>query len=122
MAESQGNLQVGRLYAMTEDTGVRTMLGFNLARDIMHQNQWQVAIEDLQAEGLEQFIVPGAFPLERIMMSQAHTFWNLSQGEENAQGKWAQGPTPDGLGQFEYVAAPRPLTQDTGASPQMDPR
>lgn len=40
MAESQGNLQVSRLYEMTNDTGVRDMFSFNLARDIMHQNQW----------------------------------------------------------------------------------
>jgi len=39
MAETQGNLQVSRLYEMTADTGVRDMLSFNLARDIMHQNQ-----------------------------------------------------------------------------------
>ncbi len=38
-AESQGCLQVARLYHMTNDAGVRDMLGFLLARDTMHQNQ-----------------------------------------------------------------------------------
>lgn len=122
MAESQGNLQVGRLYNMTEDRGVREMLAFNLARDIMHQNQWQAAIEDLQAEGVHQFIVPGTMPMERVMMSQAHTFWNLSKGDESRQGRWAQGPTPDGLGEFEYLENPGPLTKDVGLAPQPDPR
>ncbi|MFL5134914.1 MAG: manganese catalase family protein, partial [Microvirga sp.] len=38
-AESQGRLQVTRLYALTEDQGVRDMLRFMIARDTMHQNQ-----------------------------------------------------------------------------------
>ena len=122
MAESQGNLQVGRLYEMTTDRGVRDMLSFNLARDIMHQNQWAAAIEELQADGLHDFIVPGTMPQDRIRMDQAHTFWNLSAGEESGQGRWAQGPTPDGLGTFEYLAKPVPLSNDTGEAPPADPR
>ena len=39
-AESQGRLQVSRLYQLTDDRGVRDMLSFLLARDTMHQNQW----------------------------------------------------------------------------------
>jgi Mn-containing catalase len=122
MAESQGNLQVGRLYEMTEDRGVRDMLSFNLARDIMHQNQWAAAIEELRADGLEDFIVPGTMPRDRIRMDQAHVFWNCSAGEESGQGRWANGPTPDGLGEFQYFAAPAPLSTDDGTAPQPDPR
>jgi Mn-containing catalase len=122
MAESQGNLQVGRLYEMTSDRGVRDMLSFNLARDIMHQNRWAAAIEELRDDGLENFIVPGTMPRDRIRMDQAHTFWNCSAGEESGQGRWTQGKTPDGLGEFQYVADPRPLTRDDGTAPQPDPR
>ena len=122
MAESQGNLQVGRLYNMTVDRGVRDMLSFNLARDIMHQNQWAAAIEELKADGLEDFIVPGTMPLDRVRMDQAHTFWNCSAGEESGQGRWAQGPTFDGTGEFQYLANPAPLTADRGEGPQPDPR
>src|SRR4051812_171720 len=43
-AESQGRLQVTRLYNMTQDPGVRDMLSFLIARDTMHQNQWMAAI------------------------------------------------------------------------------
>jgi Mn-containing catalase len=121
MAESQGNLQVGRLYEMTDDSGVRDMLSFNLARDIMHQNQWAAAIEELRADGLEDFIVPGTMPLDRVMMEQAHVFWNCSAGTESGQGRWAQGTTPDGLGSFEYFAEARPLTGDNGLAPQPNP-
>jgi Mn-containing catalase len=121
MAESQGNLQVSRLYEMTDDAGVRDMLSFNLARDFMHQNQWAAAIEDLQAEGLEQFLVPGTMPTDRVMMEQAHVFWNCSAGTTSQEGRWASGPTPDGLGQFQYLADPAPLTTDRGIAPQPTP-
>jgi len=121
MAESQGNLQVSRLYEMTDDRGVRDMLSFNLARDFMHQNQWAAAIEELQADGLEDFLVPGTMPLDRIHMDQAHTFWNCSAGTESGQGRWAQGPTMDGIGEFQYLAEPRPLTTDMGIAPQPNP-
>jgi len=121
MAESQGNLQVGRLYEMTYDQGVRDMLSFNLARDIMHQNQWAAAIEELKTDGLEDFIVPGTMPLDRVHTEQAHTFWNCSEGDDSGQGRWAAGPTMDGLGEFEYLARPKPLTTDQGIAPQPDP-
>ncbi|MDQ4099556.1 MAG: manganese catalase family protein [Chloroflexota bacterium] len=122
MAESQGNLQAARLYEMTDDVGVRDMLSFNIARDIMHQNQWQAAIEELQTDGLHDFIVPNTFPLDRVMQSQAHTFWNCSEGTDSEQGRWAKGPTYDGQGEFQYLASPEPLTSDIGEAPPADPR
>jgi len=122
MAETQGNLQVSRLYNMTEDTGIRDMLAFNLARDMMHQNQWQAAIEEIQADGLHEFQIPSPFPLDRIDLSQMHTFWNLSEGTESKDGRWANGPTPDGKGNFEYLEKPAPLTDDRGLLPNPDPR
>jgi Mn-containing catalase len=39
----------------------------------------------------------------------AYQFWNMSVGEESGQGRWAAGPTPDGTGQFEYLANPSAL-------------
>ncbi len=121
-AESQGLLQAVRLYEMTDDVGVRDMLSFNIARDTMHQNQWAAALEDLTAEGLADVVVPDTFPRDRVMLSQAYTFWNLSQGEESAQGRWAQGPAPDGQGEFAYLANPQALSTDTGEVPVPDPR
>jgi Mn-containing catalase len=121
-AESQGNLQASRIYASTDDAGVRDMLSFNIARDTMHQNQWAAAIAELEADGLENFVVPTTFPVDRVMVSQAYTFWNLSQGEESGQGRWAQGPSMDGRGEFQYLADPQPLSDDTGEAPPPDPR
>jgi Mn-containing catalase len=121
MAESQGNLQVGRVYEMTIDTGVRDMLSFALARDIMHQNQWAAAIEELKADGLEDFIVPGTMPVDRVKLDQASVFWNCSAGTQSGEGRWANGPTPDGNGEFVYLADPQPLTDDRGIAPQPEP-
>lgn len=122
MAESQGNLQVSRLYEMTQDEGVRTMLGFNLARDIAHQNQWEAAIEEIQADGLHQFHIPSPFPMERVNLEHMHSLWNLSEGEESAEGRWAQGPAPDGKGDLIYIKDPKPATDDAGELAQGDPR
>jgi Mn-containing catalase len=33
----------------------------------------------------------------------------MSLGTESQQGGWAAGSSPDGRGQFEYVADPRPM-------------
>jgi len=115
-AESQGRLQVARLYEMTTDSGVRDMLSFMLARDTMHQNQWLAAIEDLAKEGLETTPCPSNFPLEREKRDVAYQFWNCSADGDGAatmgnsiQGRWASGPAPDGKGRFEYLAQPEPL-------------
>ena len=63
-AEAQGRVQTARLYAMTDDPGVKEMLKFNLARDTVHQNLWLAAIEELKEDGLEGAIAPNA-PLRR---------------------------------------------------------
>lgn len=120
-AESQGRLQVTRLYALTEDPGVRDMLSFLIARDTMHQNQWLAAIRELEADGLETTPCPSSFPQEKELSEVAYQYWNCSEGEESASGAWAAGPTPDGRGQFQYLADPQPM----GPEPQLgeaDPR
>src|SRR3954466_8893831 len=113
-AESQGRLQVARLYNMTQDAGIRDMLSFLLARDTMHQNQWLAAIEELKADGLEDTPVPSNFPQEREMSEVAYKFQNFSEGTESQEGRWASGPSMDGKGEFEYAAEPQAM------GPEMD--
>jgi Mn-containing catalase len=120
-AEMQGRLQVTRLYNMTTDPGVRDMFSFMIARDTMHQNQWLAAIEDLQREGLERLPVPGNFPAELQNNAVAYQFWNHSIGNDSAQGRWAQGPSIDGHGQFEYLAEPKPLAGQPEPPPAPHP-
>lgn len=117
-AESQGLLQVIRLYEQTTDPGIREMLHFMIARDIMHQNQWMAAIEELEA--IEGKIVPASFPRERAVEEATRQFLNFSAGEESSTGRWANGPMPDGTGNFEYVQSPQALGQSPVLNPAAD--
>ncbi|WP_078553079.1 manganese catalase family protein [Bacillus alkalicellulosilyticus] len=113
--ESQGRLQAVRLYEMTTDRGVKDMLSFLIARDTMHQNMWYAAICELEEK--ENIVVPSTFPRELEKREVAYDFYNLSEGEESRKGRWAQGPSMDGLGQFNYVAQPQPF----GKRPRLRP-
>ncbi|KMY55340.1 manganese catalase [Bacillus sp. FJAT-27231] len=102
-AESQGRLQVARLYEMTDDRGVKDMLSFLLARDTMHQNQWIAAIKELEEK--EGVIVPSTVPAEYEATEFSHKLYNFSEGEDSAKGMWAEGTAPDGK-KFEYEEMP----------------
>ncbi|CAM4492822.1 manganese catalase family protein [Paenibacillus tarimensis] len=106
-AESQGRLQVVRLYEETSDRGVRDMLSWLIARDTMHQNQWAAAIAELEEK--EGLVVPSTFPRELEKREVSYTLFNLSRGNESARGRWASGPSMDGCGTFQYVENPQPL-------------
>jgi Mn-containing catalase len=120
-AESQGRLQVCRLYEMTADRGVRDMLSFLIARDTMHQNQWIAAIAELETSGLERTPVPSRFPTERQLNEVAYDFMNFSLDQSSAEGRWANGPAPDGIGQFRYVSEPVAMGEAPLLAP-VDPR
>jgi Mn-containing catalase len=113
-AESQGRLQVARLFAMTDDAGVKDLLRFLLARDTMHQNQWLAAIEELHEDGLEATPAPSDFPQSEEHQQYSHQYWPLSTGggDDSARGRWTSGPTPDGRGEFTYVDDPAPATME----------
>lgn len=120
-AESQGRLQVTRLYEMTDDAGVRDLLSFLIARDTMHQNQWIAAIAELEAEGLETTPCPSNFPQERELSEVAYQFMNFSGNGESRDGRWASGESMDGKGHFQYIENPVPMSEEPVLSPG-DPR
>ncbi|MCD7034098.1 manganese catalase family protein [Metabacillus sp. GX 13764] len=103
-AESQGRLQVARLYEMTEDRGIKEMLSFLLARDTMHQNQWYAAIKELEEQ--QGVTVPASVPAEWEATDFSYTLYNFSEGEEAKAGSWASGISPDGRGTFSYDSEP----------------
>jgi Mn-containing catalase len=116
-AESQGRLQVCRLYELTDDAGVRNTLSFLIARDTMHQNQWLAAIEELEKDGLGGTPVPISFPQDREFQEVSYKYMSFSDGKESAKGSWAEGPSTDGKGRIEYVAEPRAY----GPAPELGP-
>jgi Mn-containing catalase len=105
--EQNGRLQAARVYEMTEDSGVRDTLSFMLARDHMHQLQWLAAIDEL---GGPTAVLPvPAFPEERMKREHAYTFMSYAADPADTtagEGRWAQGPAPDGKGEFSYLAEP----------------
>ncbi|WP_233004674.1 manganese catalase family protein [Exiguobacterium aurantiacum] len=115
-AETQGRLQVARLYHMTKDEGVRKVFRKMLARDRYHQYQWMAAIDELEEKN--GVIVPASFPAKDEKEAEKHglEFWDLSEGNESSQGKWATGSAPDGAGDFVYLSDPTPQ----GQKPVMD--
>lgn len=120
-AESQGRLQVARLYNLTTDPGVRDMLAFLIARDTMHQNQWLAAIRELEADGLESTPVPSAFPQELEKTDVAYQYLTAHEGTTGPTGGWAEGTSADGRGRVSH-AEMAALTDDEGLLAQVDPR
>lgn len=106
-AESQGRLQVARIYEMIEDKGVRELLSVLLARDSYHQNLWMTAVKELE-EKEGGILVPTTFPRDKERFDIAYDFYNLSEGEESQDGNWAKGEALDGEGKFKWVKDPKP--------------
>lgn len=114
-AESQGRLQVARLYEMTDDRGVKDMLSFALARDTMHQNQWMAALKELEEEE-GGIIVPTTVPSEWEATEYSHTLYNFSAGEDSTRLKFLDRTAPDGK-PFNYEAQVKAF----GEKPKLKP-
>ncbi|MBB6096905.1 Mn-containing catalase [Deinobacterium chartae] len=117
MAESTGRLLATRLYNMTDDPGMRDMLAFLIARDTMHQNQWLAVLEELGGPAAHP--IPNSFPQEQEVNEVAYSFISTHRDqnlEDAPQGRWTQGPSIDGKGQFEL----RPH-QAYGQEPRLGP-
>lgn len=105
MAESSGRLLATRLWKSTEDKGMKDMLSFLIARDTMHQNQWLAVLEEIG--GLEgNHPIPNSFPQEKENQDFNYTFVSTHiNGESKAQGRWSEGASIDGKGQFKFEKA-----------------
>jgi Mn-containing catalase len=56
------------------------------------------------------------------MREVAYRFMNFSEGEESREGRWANGPSKDGKGEFEYVARPEAMGPEVQELAAVDPR
>ena len=103
-AESTGRILAVRLYNMTTDPGMKDMLSFLIARDTMHQNQWLAALEELGgASGV--FPIPNSFPQAQEKGDFSYAFLGFqNDGSEPVQGRWSQGASIDGKGEFSTRA------------------
>ncbi|WP_026904892.1 manganese catalase family protein [Pedobacter glucosidilyticus] len=103
MAESTGRLLATRLWQSTEDSGMKDMLSFLIARDTMHQNQWLAVLEDLGGlKGVHP--IPNSFPQdkENLAFNYAFVSTNINNPEDPGE-RWTMGQSPDGKGSFEFI-------------------
>lgn len=115
-AESQGRLQVARIYEMIDDRGVKDMLSVLLARDSYHQNLWECAVKELE-EKEGSILVPSTFPRDKERKDIAYDFYNFSEGDQSSEGSWASGKALDGKGEYQWLKEPK----IEGAAPKLEP-
>ena len=115
-AESQGRLQVARIYEMIDDRGVKDMLSVLLARDSYHQNLWECAVKELE-EKEGSILVPSTFPRDKERKDIAYDFYNFSEGDQSSEGSWASGKALDGEGEYQWLKVPK----IEGAAPKLEP-
>jgi Mn-containing catalase len=114
-AESTGRVLATRLYNMTDDPGMKDMLSFLIARDTMHQQQWLAVIEDLG--GLEtQLPIPNSFPQSEETGQFSYAYLVHDKSGEVPEGRWTQGPSLDGKGEFKPM-----VSEPMGDEPRLAP-
>jgi Mn-containing catalase len=114
-AESTGRALAARLRGMTDDPGMKDMLGFLIARDTMHQQQWLAVIEELG--GYEkQLPIPNTVEDTTEHRRFAYAFFGHDISGMVPTGRWTEGASLDGRGTFEARRS-EPL----GEVPQLAP-
>jgi Mn-containing catalase len=116
MAESTGRVLATRLWEMTDDPGMKDMLSFLIARDTMHQNQWLAVLEELGGlHGVHP--IPNSFPQSEEVKDFNYAFVSTYIGDKTTEGgRWTQGTSMDGKGEFHLKKA-APL----GGEPKLAP-
>ena len=118
-AESTGRVLATRLYNSTPDSGMKEMLGFMVARDTMHQQQWLAVIEEMG--GLHEVLpIPNSFPQSKEAQEHSYAFYATEVNQAPPQpGRWTEGPSMDGKGQFS-VFQNRPMGDEPVLGPARD--
>lgn len=115
-AEATGRVLACRLFGATDDPGMKDMWRFLIARDTMHQQQWLAVIEELGGFK-SQLPVPNSFPQSEELTEFSYTFFtNSVDGAPNITGRFTEGESLDGKGNFT-VQANRPLGQEPKLAP-----
>jgi len=115
-AESTGRVLAVRLYNATNDPGMRDMWSFLIARDTMHQQQWLAVIEELGGHA-GTLPIPNSFPQEKENQKFNYNYFSSSaDGSPPPEGRWTQGPSLDGKGEYSIVQ-----NQPMGQEPVLGP-
>ena len=109
-AEAGGRVLASRLYNWTQDSGMKDMLSFLIARDTMHQQQWLAILEDMG--GLTASLpVPNATPQSHEATEHSYYYLNTHLDQDAPEGRWSSGPSLDGRGEFSVKQQPEPEGQ-----------
>jgi Mn-containing catalase len=115
VAEMTGRTLAARLWEATDDPGMKDMLAFLIARDTMHQQQWLAVVEELG--GYSAMPIPNSFPQSQEKGEFAYSFVSTGvDGVEPPQGRWTQGQSLDGKGEFSVLRA-TPYGQEPKLAP-----
>jgi Mn-containing catalase len=110
-AEATGRTLACRLFASTDDPGMKDMWRFLIARDTMHQQQWLAVIEELGGF-TEQLPIPNSFPQSEENTEFSYVYLSSSvDGEAAPTGRWSEGTSLDGKGTFT-IQPNRPMGQE----------
>jgi Mn-containing catalase len=114
-AEATGRALAVRLHGMTDDPGMKDMLGFLIARDTMHQQQWLAVVEELGGYQ-QQLPVPNSHKDTEPYTQYAHAYFGHDISGLVPSGRWTEGAALDGKGQFTSMRS-EPLGQKPVLSP-----
>ena len=115
-AESTGRTLAVRLYNSTSDPGMQDMLSYLIARDTMHQQQWLAVIEEMGGEA--SMPIPNSFDRSKEATEFAYMFMGTERnGAPVPPGRYSEGPSLDGRGEFSA----RPGFEPLGGVPVLGP-
>ena len=83
-AEARAKIIYERLINVTDDPGVKEALGFLMTREVAHQKSFEKAL----------YAIEPNFPSGKLpgMPDFTNKYFNMSQGEGDAEGPWNTGP------------------------------
>jgi Mn-containing catalase len=96
-AEARAKIIYERLINVTDDPGVKEALGFLMTREIAHQKSFEKAL----------YAIEPNFPSGKLpgMPEFTNKYYNMSQGEGDAEGPWNTGPLWENVSEREEQAA-----------------
>src|SRR5215212_5355312 len=96
-AEARAKIIYERLINVTDDPGVKEALGFLMTREIAHQKSFEKAL----------YAIEPNFPSGKLpgVPEFTNKYYNLSQGEGDAEGPWNTGPLWENVSEREQQSA-----------------
>src|SRR5215203_2564141 len=113
-AETRAKIVYERLLQFTNDPYVQDSLRFLMTREIAHFQQFSAALSTIEPN-----FPPGVMQGD---LRFTHTYFNMSNGDEDARGPWNKGKGPWEKGeQWEYVEDPTEQVRESSGQKEKQP-